>query len=84
MHIFNGIYQYDKSKVPSEGKFWFQEKKIAKSEDLLNYYCWGDLRRCAAEIWCAKARDTKHFRAPKESWLTQCYGGEVFVKEFES
>lgn len=70
-------------KFPVKANFG-SKKKIAKSEDLLNYYCWGDLRRCAVKIWCAKARDTKHFRAPKESWLTQCYGGEVLVKEFES
>lgn len=26
------------------------QKKIAKSEDLLNYYCWSDLARCAVKI----------------------------------
>lgn len=40
MHIFNGIYHYDKPKVHSEGKFWFPETKITRSEDLLNYYFW--------------------------------------------
>lgn len=37
MHIFNGIYPYDKPKVHSEGKFGFPEKncKVWRPSQLL-------------------------------------------------